>query len=426
MQRIIHTCRYLLLLFLVIVGSMINAQDLQETLNQKVSPSFIETPLEQVLRTLSRQYKLNLVVGDKVAGNVTLQMSDIPLRDALTAILSSSGYAYIIQNNILLVKPADQLISGDLNHQVYNLRYIDAALIRDAATRLLSAQGQLEIIPSESSGEETTARSNKIVVSDLPGNLAKIGRLIDELDVPQPQVMIEVRLVETTIGDEKSVGIDLPKSVTLKTTGAETTLPGSSEGSTEQDPITAWTELPSVPDFEVGILTVQEMAITLEALQREDNARLVSKPKVYTLNDHRAMIRIGTNLPVQEVSRSASGDLISFEEKQVSLNLEVIPRINEKDIITLYVHPALEEIIGYTGPAEAPQPITSLREVETNIQLKNGETVVIGGLIKETNTENVEKVWLLGSIPLLGYFFRHTRTQKTKSDLLIFITTQIL
>ena len=108
------------------------------------------------------------------------------------------------------------------------------------------------------------------------------------------------------------------------------------------------------------------------------------------------------------------------------MNLSVIPRINEQNKITLKVHPMLEEITGYTGEAEAPQPITSRREVETTVMVDDGETVVIGGLIKETENKNVEKIWLLGDIPLLGYLFRHIRTQREKTDLLIFITTKIV
>jgi len=100
--------------------------------------------------------------------------------------------------------------------------------------------------------------------------------------------------------------------------------------------------------------------------------------------------------------------------------------INENDLITLDVHPMLEEIIGFTGPADLQQPITSKREVQTTVTVKDGETLVLGGLIKETNTKAVEKVWLLGDIPLIKYLFSTTSTKKEKTDLLIFITPKIM
>jgi general secretion pathway protein D len=143
------------------------------------------------------------------------------------------------------------------------------------------------------------------------------------------------------------------------------------------------------------------------------------------MNNKKAVIQIGQTIPVPEVSRGISGDLILYKEKDVSMRLEVIPHIGSSNDITLDLHPILEEIIGYTGPAEAQQPITSKREVKTTVLIKDGETVVIGGLIKETETENIKKVWLLGDIPLLGYLFKHSVTVKQRSDLLIFITTKI-
>jgi len=153
---------------------------------------------------------------------------------------------------------------------------------------------------------------------------------------------------------------------------------------------------------------------------------LISKPTVTVLNNHRAVIKIGTTIPVPELSRSNAGDLITYKDKDVSMTLSVIPLIGRDGQITLTVHPVLEEIIGYTGSAEAPQPITSKREVESTVILKNNESLVIGGLIKTNETKNVNKIWLLGDIPILGYLFKHTSIKKEKSDLLIFITTKIL
>jgi hypothetical protein len=128
----------------------------------------------------------------------------------------------------------------------------------------------------------------------------------------------------------------------------------------------------------------------------------------------------------EQIISLIAGDLYSYKEKEVNINLEVIPRINEGKKITLNVHPVLEEIIDYIGPADYPQPVTSKREVKTTVMVNSGETVVIGGLIKEMETKSVEKVWLLGDIPLLGYLFRHTIIKKEKKDLTIFITTRIM
>ncbi|MFQ5583818.1 MAG: type II secretion system protein GspD, partial [Calditrichia bacterium] len=136
--------------------------------------------------------------------------------------------------------------------------------------------------------------------------------------------------------------------------------------------------------------------------------------------------RIGKTVPIQEVSRGVGGDIITFRDKQIDIFLEVIPKITSDGKIVLKVHPVMEEIIGFTGPVDFPQPITATREVKTSVIVNNGETLVLGGLIKETESELVEKVWLLGDIPILKYLFRHKFTKKEKSDLLIFITPILL
>ncbi len=145
-----------------------------------------------------------------------------------------------------------------------------------------------------------------------------------------------------------------------------------------------------------------------------------------TLNNHRAVIRIGTTVPVPEIQRGFAGDLYSYKEKDVSMRLEVVPVVGEDNEITLKLHPVMQEIIGYTGQAEAPQPIVSIREVETSVVVHDGETVAIGGLVKETTNKQEDKIWLLGNIPILGYLFKHTTIKKEKKDLLIFITSKII
>lgn len=242
-------------------------------------------------------------------------------------------------------------------------------------------------------------------------------------------MQIEVRLVETLMTDEKQVGLNLPKSIGVTMTGAETTAPiTKSQSSTSgQSVLSAWYQLPSGSDeLTLGVITFDELKATLDFLATDNNSRLISNPKVTALNNKKALIKIGTTVPIPELSRGVGGDYISYREKDVDMSVEVIPLISDDGNITLNVHPILEEIIGYTGPTETPQPITSKREVKTTVMVKDGETVVIGGLVKESESKIVNKVWLLGDIPLLGYFFKHTSTIKEKKDLLIFITTKLM
>jgi len=418
-----------LIIAILLLNMNLVASDIDEKLNMQVSPKFVGASIQEVLRVLSRQYSLNMVVGDEIRGSVTVQLDNVTLSDALNAVLKSHGYHYVVDNNVIYVKSFDQEINGELSAKVFSLKYLDGFNLKATLEPLLSSKGKIEPLISERVKEEVNQRSDIIVVTDLWENIRTLENVIQTIDVPSRQIHIEVRLVEVLMSNEKQVGINLPKQVEVSLTGAETTAPISKaqQSSAQQRFLSAWYELPEIDDnFRWGVLTVDELKAGLDYLARDNNSRIVSNPKVTTLNNKRASIKIGTEIPIQEVSRGVGGDLISFRYKEVNLNLDVIPRVNENNLITLDVHPMLEEIIGFTGPADYQQPITSKREVETTVTVNDGETLVLGGLIKETNTKVVEKVWLLGDIPLLKYLFSTTSTKKEKTDLLIFITPKIM
>ncbi len=231
-------------------------------------------------------------------------------------------------------------------------------------------------------------------------------------------------MIETILGKNEKFGFDWPKSVNVKMTGADPLNPGSID---LESGLAAYSGFPVTTNgVQLGILTVEELHFTLNMLAQDENAKLVSNPKVATLNNRKAMIRIGTNIPIPEVSRGIGGDLITYTDKQVDVILEVIPRIEPGNRINLIVHPIIEEIIGYTGPGDYPQPITSIREVQTTVSVAPGETVVLGGMVKDNKTVIEDKVWLLGYIPLLGELFTSRTEEIKKTDLLIFITPKIL
>jgi type IV pilus secretin PilQ/predicted competence protein len=426
-MRVRKTFQFIIAILILITN--LSASEIEEKLNMQVSPKFVGASIQEVLRVLSRQYSLNLVVGDEIRGSVTVQLDNVTLSDALNAVLKSNGYHYVVDNNVIYVKPFSQDINGELSTKVFQLKYLDGYNLKSTLEPLLSTKGKLEPLISEKVQDELDQRSDVLVVTDMWENIKAIGNVIQTIDVPSQQLNIEVRLVEVLMSDEKQVGINLPKTVDISLTGGETTAPITQAQQTggEQRFLSAWYELPKVNDkLNWGVLTVDELKASLDYLARDNNSRIVSNPKVTTLNNKKASIRIGTEIPIQEVSRGVGGDLITFRYKDVNLNLDVIPRINENDLITLDVHPMLEEIIGFTGPADLQQPITSKREVQTTVTVKDGETLVLGGLIKETNTKAVEKVWLLGDIPLIKYLFSTTSTKKEKTDLLIFITPKIM
>ena len=402
---------------------------LDTKLQRRISLNLDNVPVAQVVEMLAAQHQLNVVFADQVKGNVSVSLKDVAVKDALTAVLLPVGAHFIVEDNLLIVKPFASRTPADLRIKVFQLQYRDATDMARTIKPLLSDRGKVEVLVAGENQKDAVKRADVLVVQDYRQNIEKVAEVIARLDKPVPQIHIEVRLVETNLGAERRIGLNLPTEITVKSTGAENTLPYQNlQGTTSTlEALSGWYELPAnVGKLNLGILSVSELQATLSALAKDDNTRLVSSPSVIAMNNRKAVIKIGTSVPIPQVSRGISGDLFSYEEKEVNMYLEVIPRINENHSITMEVHPILEEIVGYVGPSDFPQPIISRREVQTQVMVADSQTVVIGGLIKENTIETVRKVWLLGDVPLLKYLFRHKQKQKQKTNLLIFITPRII
>ncbi len=400
-------------------------------LKKIVNLEFRATDIKDVLRLISRQYGLNLVISSEIKGEVSLSLNNVSLQDALTAILNANGFHYVVENDILLVKALNRSVLGELDSRVYKLHYTDAIDVLETVNTLLTAKGSAQVMHLVKTEEVKEMRSDILVVSDLPENLNRIDKIIDQIDVPQQLVLIEVRLIETLLSEDQKFGFDWPDKIGTKISGADPsrTITADYNGTFDsgENPNAGYMPFPPQNNsFKWGILTVSEMEFTLNMLAKDENSKLVSNPHITTLNNKQAVIRVGTTIPIPEVNRSAAGDLISYKDKQIDVELNVIPRIEPDNKIQLTVHPSIEEIIGYTGPGDFPQPITSVREVETVVSVTPEETLVLGGMVKETKKTVENKVWLLGDIPLLGALFRSTEETVKKTDLLIFITPKLV
>jgi len=402
---------------------------LKTKLDLKVSPKFDGASIVEVLKLFARQHSLNLVVGSDVNGRVNVHLYNVTLADALNTILKSNGYHYVIENEVLVVKSFDTNVNGELATRVFNLNYSNAFHLALTLQPLLSVKGKMMPLLSETVAEEKDKRASVLVVTDLWENVKQIENALKEIDIPAKQLLIEVRLIETLIGEEEQYGLNLPKRISASMDGAETTAPitKSTSASGETRLLSAWYQMPeTAKELNMGVLNIDQLSIALDLLSQDNGSRLVSNPRITTLNNKKATIKIGTTVPIPEVSRGIAGDLISYREKEINIDLSVIPQISDDGKITMEVHPILEEIVGFTGSSDAPQPITSRREVNTVVTVINGQTLVLGGLIKETKSKVVEKLWLLGDIPILGYLFQNTVTKNEKTDLLIFITPKIV
>ena len=225
-------------------------------------------------------------------------------------------------------------------------------------------------------------------------------------------MFVEVRLVETVVTDDLNLGFDWNPEATVNGMPDPYDLPLDRKS------------------FQLGTLSLDQFQVVLRALEEDGNSKLISNPRITTQENLEATIRVGTIYPIRTVSRfSEAGvtqDLLTYEDKEINIALSVIPRVVEEGLISLEVNPVVEDIIGWTGEF-GDQPITSKRDLKTRVTVRDGETVAMGGLIKESDIETVRRVWFLGRIPILGrLFFTHTDSRKETTDMLIFITPRIL
>ncbi len=396
--------------------------------NKKVSLQFDGVSISTILGMVASKYKLNIVQSGQLDKEVTVKLDDVTLGDALKAILHSSGYNYYNAGDIIIVKSLEMNAIGELVTETVTLNYLSPASAVTAAQERLSSKGSIKVLEdTQAAGSRTGRKPSRVVITDLPEVVPIVVQLVKSLDFREPQVAIEVRMVEVNVTSVDRVGFSWPTQFSARVHGAsEITESTQDESGTEalgyfQLPDGAW---------QWGRLSVEETRVMLEFLNQDGNSKLISDPRITTLNNHEAEIKVTTIVPIQTINRFSEGgavqDIVTFQDEEVGITLKVIPHICEDSTIILEVQPTVAEIIGYSGPAESQKPITSERAINTRIMVKNGQTAVLGGLLKENNIETESKVFILGSIPILGHFFRHKTTQKSTTDLVIMITPNIL
>ncbi len=404
-----------------------------------VSLRFSATPIPVVLRTLAEQVGFDLVVGPGIESTVDVNLNNVPWETALDAVLSSNGMTYHWRDNVLVVLATSADGGGYLSHHVVTLRYANPVAVKTILAGILKPPAKAELM--QASGVSATGATNQrvstgvassavppiLVISESPHAMPAILALIDSLDIARPQFEIEVKFIETSMDNKLGVGINWPTRISA-TIAAESQ---SSDGSTsESGGPSAEYKIPDGKIWKFGTLNVAQLSGFLEMLNQTGKSKLLSDPRVTVIESERAIMRVATTIPVQTLNRFSEGgtiqDIVSFQDLDVGITLAVTARLNEGGYVTLDVEPIVQEITGFTGPPENQRPITSTRTVRTMVRVKNNETVVIGGLVRETDISTKSKVFLLGEIPFLGALFTHHKQEKQKTDLLIFITPRLI
>ncbi len=391
-----------------------------------VTLSFSEAPLNSVLNAISKVTDLNIVGGEGLTQSVTTYLTDVPLQEALKVILKAAGYTFEKEENIIRLIP---LKESPLSTEVFRLKFASAQKVKDAIEDLLSDRGKIEVF-SKFDDEDSP---DTLVVTDTPEALNILRRVIEKLDIKAQQVMIEAKFVEVSLTKDFKFGIDwlLKGGISAGASGA-TTFPLGRGGRRipEHPEDTATTGGSNI--FTMGNITFSDFKAMFESIDDVENVKIISNPRILTREGEEAQIIVGSRvpIPIYNIDQDTGRLVVSgYEEEDIGIILRVTPYINADNTITVKLNPEISERTGWTGPNNE-RPIISTRQITTVATVKDGQSIVLGGLITEKDYERIKKVPFLGDIPILGAFFKHTERgdpeNPVRRELLIFLTPRIV
>ncbi|HIO36465.1 MAG TPA: hypothetical protein EYN21_05100 [Candidatus Marinimicrobia bacterium] len=387
-----------------------------DALQQTVTLRFRNATIQDVVRLLFVRYGLNMIIHpDLINGDnesITLLLKDVTIEVALSLILKMNGYDWYLDNEIIIVKPLDITLRGELVTKVYDLKFADGSMIASAlGNGVLSDKGTSVAFTTGIAG----SFNDKLMVTDIEANLPAVEKLINSLDQKTQQIHISVKFIETTLSADEHLGINWGLRADLV-------------GPTVPDTSGLFVNIGHWNELSMAQLTLPVFTSILQLLTTDNETRLLQEPQVTTFNNSPATINVGTSIPVL-VPQTEGGvfgvNPYTFESVSVNINLQVTPRINSGGLISLAINAQIQAIIGYVGP-DADRPIVSTRSTQTNVRVADGRTLLIGGLILNDESIAVDKVPILGNIPIIGKLFTNTVTKTSQRELLIFITPSIV
>ncbi|MDD5613573.1 MAG: secretin N-terminal domain-containing protein [Candidatus Omnitrophica bacterium] len=388
---------------------------------------FRNADIKDIMRFFAREYGLNIIADKDIEGTVTASLGNITIRQALKQILDSQNFMMVEEDNVIRVRTKPSAVV------TFKINNVSAADIKANLISLLSSTGKMVIDEA----------SNSIMVTDQDDNIRMIQSFLESVDKKGRQVLIEARFVETSLSAAKSLGIEWGTTVTVKGSARPHTFPFGSVGEKymlgNEDAQAGETDRTNIAGFPVaddelytfGTLDFSQFQAVLKALLTDQNTKVISNPKVATINNRAATMGVTTEypLPTYEVNKDTGELNVSgYEYKDVGITLNVTPFITTDNYITMTIEPKVGAVgdtvtVGTTG---FELPIISSKTATTKVTIKNGETIVIGGLISDGESKTVKKVPLLGSIPIIGKVFSSESLSKSSSELLIFVTPHII
>ena len=435
MKKLIKKYLILLIVILGIICSNIISASANEL-------EAVDVDIRNLLTSIALANNLNIVISDEVQGNVSVKLSNINAQDMIKIIVANNNYTYQFKDNVIYISKGDK----DINLYTVQINYLELDKIAQTINLMLTGN----LTDKIDDKDKKTAINNKVMIDESENTISFYGTLkqyeqiknfLQEQDKPQKQVSLEAKVTAIQKDAAKDLGVSwewskLPQSPeheitydTVKHTVINED--GSKEEITDYLPVDEvtrkWNDdenIPGVIRFGKGVDGYPYefyYAAKIDALISDGKANILARPNITTIQGKEAVINIGSEVPVPTVSTTNSTTTTSIKYREAGIILKCTPRVNEDGIITVKVHTEVSSPM-YVEDMKAYR--FQKRSADTIVRLKDGQTMVIGGLIGSDEAKQMSKIPFLGDIPILGNLFKHIQKSKSDTEVMIFLTAR--
>ena len=432
-----------------------------------VTMNIVDSEVREVLTSLASIGGVNIVADDSVNGKITVQLAGVSFQEALDIITKTKGLQYQTIGNTIIVGTKNNMSAGFGQLHVFHLKFANPDDVVNAAKLALGLGGSTESSSTENSTQttttsntnntnSTTSNNDGTTTAEISGNLTvdkatnsllfygtaseaqKVRAVLDQIDIPYEQVSLEAQVMSINKTDSKNLGIEwewskapqyyeeyTPEKINIDATTGKTTSIEPAEITKRASSFNEGTtggiiSFGRSPD---GLPYEFYYAAKINALINNGKANILSKPKITTINGKEATINIGGEVPIPTLTVSDNTTTTTYEYKETGIILKYTPRVNDDGYITAKIH---TEVSTPTYDADAKAYRFNKRSADTQVRLKDGETMVIGGLIGSDESKVMSKIPFLGDLPILGRFFSNVNNSKNESEVIIFVTARIV
>jgi general secretion pathway protein D len=397
-------------------GPMLTSPRLRTQDNRPVTLQFRDAPTKAVFEVLSRQTGINFIFDKDVRsdGRTTIYVENVPVEQAIDLVIGQNQLArQVLSSNMVLIYPNNASKQKDYQDEIVKTFYLNSTTPKEVEGILKTVLAAKTLVVNE--------RANAIVMRDTPENVRMAEKLVASIDVTEPEVMLEVEVLEISRSKLQQLGIAYPGSVTLSPTAV-----GGGNNLTLED----------LKNQNSSTITVSPLSVTLDALQNTSASNILASPRIRARNKEKAKILIGSRVPVITTAASASGNggVVSNTNVQyldIGLTLDVEPTIYPDNNVSIRFHLEVSTIIkqlvvpsGNGGTTIAYE--IGARNASTLLQLKDGETQILAGLVQDSDTRGASAIPGLGDIPVVGRLFSDHNTNRDKTEIVLSITPRVI